>query len=239
MRYRFSARTREGEPRNGLLEAADKAVARAQLERRGLTLESLEEDGSDVPRHVVTRDFTAGPPPPEKPAHWWQSIDWKHLDKRKLGWLALVLLACLAGGFFLLRWALSDRNYHLHLTGQVKILSRKPVQADIYDKLTPRLWLPQLRWVVSNKGEVWSKDSKGTWQKLSRRASFVCKFGAEGVCTIDVKLAMPIAPERAMLYFPAGRFRRTSRQFTFRIRNNVFEGEVPGMTLVARKRGKK
>jgi len=238
MRYRFSARTGDGELRNGKLEAADEASARAQLARRGMTPELLEEDLGEAPVHVATSDLPLGAAPARR-QRWWESIDWGALDKRKLALLSLLVLTCLGSILGVVRWIFSDRTYHLHLTGQVKISSRKPLKPDTYGKLSPRLWLPQLRWVVNPKGEVFAKDAKGVWQKLSRRASFDCQFGTEGMYTIDINLAMPSVPERGMLYFPAGRFRRVSRQFAFRVRKNVFEGEVPTMTLIPHTRSKK
>lgn len=240
MRYRFSARTGDGELRNGKLEAVDEASARAQLARRGLTPEHLEEDLAEAPVHVPTSVLPLLPAAPaQQPSRWWEAFDWGSLDKRKLALVTLLVLACLGMAMGLVRWVLSDRTYHLHLTGQVKISSRKALKPDTYTKLSPHLWLPQLRWVVNKKGEVFAKDSKGVWKKLDRQAKFECQFGTEGLYNIDIHLAMPMSPERGMLYFPAGRFRRVSRQLSFRAKKDVFEGAVPTMTLIPRARARK
>ncbi len=234
VRYRFSARTKEGEMRSGFLQASSPEDARRQLERRGLELLDLEEVRSEAPVHVEPK--APLPPSRSRPVSdpWWKRIDWNRFEWSRLllGLLALALL----GGVVRLAvgWLLADRTYHMKFTGQVVFNTRRKLAADFSKRARPTIWLPKPRWFIFSNGRVVHYVEKGKFEDVDRKARVSYQMGAEGSYTIDVEVALAAKPEEAHLSFRAPGFRRATRPVKFQVKDHQFQAQVPKISLAPR-----
>jgi len=239
VRFRFSATTKGGEVRSGLVEAEDEAGARRQLERRGMTIESLTEDQSELPTFVksdvgaFTNKMPLAPVAPSRFQINWAQVAWSRVL------LALVLGGlCLGGLKFALGKLLAERTYHIRLTGEIHIRTGRKLPPTYWKTLGPRVAFPKLGWVVSRQGIVYQKDSKGKWRATERRARFKYEASVEGNYTIDLEIALPGVPENCVLIFGREGYYRVGRRGTFKIKDNVFTCQMSSMTLIPRSRAR-
>lgn len=258
MRFRFTAVTKDGDTRSGFLEADDEAAARRQIERRGMSLQSLAEDLSEVPSaaapevgavtnpmgtigelaDTLTRRMPAVDLP--KLRSYLRNIDWKSLDWKRVGLAAAILALILALVGKGLSLALADPTYRLRVTGQFHVVtrSRTKVKPEFWKRVHPRLWLPKQRWFIDQKGNIYAKASDGKWKPIARKARVRYNANIEGNYTIDIEVALPARPEGAGVVFLARGFKRVSKKTIFRPKKDVLECQVPTVTLKPIRGGK-
>lgn len=234
MRYRFSARSKEGELRSGFLQASSSEDARAQLLRRGLELVQLDEAQGEAPVHIEPR--TSAAPGLAAPARvpWWRQYDWSRFDWSRL-LLALVGVVLVFGLFRLSAgWLLADRTYHMRFTGQLLFNTRRKLKPDFAKRARATVWLPGPRWFIFSNGRVVHYIEKGKFEDVDRKAEFRCQVGAEGRYTVDVEVALPSKPEQAHLSFRAPGFRRANRKVALQVKDHVFQAQLPQLSLAPR-----
>lgn len=237
MRFRFAAATKDGESRRGYVEAEDEDQARRQLERRGLNLESLEQDFSEVP--IALRNDTSTVLVAEEnlsPQKKWELPDWRHVDWKRLG-AALVVLSLVGWGCW---WALgkilADRTYHLRLVGQYHLNVRRKMPKNFWKKVHPRLFLPRPGWFVTTSGVIYAKGSDGRWKPQERQAQVKYTGTLEGNYTMDIEIALPAIPEGCSVDITAPGFLRVRRRAMFKVKNDALVCEVPTMVLQPRRK---
>lgn len=259
MRFRFSALTKDGEPRSGFVEAEDEAAARRQLQRRGLTVESLnEEELAEAPAYAAGAATNPMGPlpealgdalgvltnkmPPLNPTALKQAftrIDWQRLDWRRIGLAALLVALVLTVLGYGLSRALADRTYHLKVTGQFHLAGRGKgkgktqgkVHPDYWKRVHPRLWLPKQQWFIDQTGRIYARGSDKKWKPIARKAKVHYTANIEGNYTIDIHVALPSMPEGAGVVFSARGYQRVVRKAKFKVKNNILECQVPTVNL--------
>jgi len=234
VRYRFSARTKEGEMRSGFLQASSPEDARRQLERRGLELLDLEEVRGEAPVHVEPKASAPGSLPRAVSDPWWKRIEWNRFDGTRL-LLGLLALGLLVGvGRLAMGWLLADRTYHMKFTGQVVFNTRRKLAPDFSKRARPTIWLPKPRWFIFSNGRVVHYVEKGKFEDVDRKARVSYQMGAEGSYTIDVEVALAAKPEEAHIAFRAPGFRRASKSVKFQVKDHQFQAQVPKISLAPR-----
>lgn len=219
------------------MEAEDESSASRQFERRGLTIQTLQEDLAEVPVHVQAEAgaLTSLMPRLEIPRprlDWWRKIDWKNVAWGRVALATLAALLVLSALGWGLSKALADRTYHMRLTGQFHIQTRRKLPADYWKRVYPRLWLPEAGWFINSNGVVFAKGSNKKWKSLSRRAKVTYQAPTEGNYTIDIEVALPAPPTSCTLDFTARSCKRAGKRGTFKIKNNVFECQMPTIFLI-------
>lgn len=238
MRFRFTAETRDGVERAGFLTADDRESAARQLERRGLTVHNLEtaSEASEASPTVRMPAPTLPPvqqlsraPRPSRP-------DWRQhlagLDGRRMGLGAALLLVVLSG----LAWGVhrvfgGGRTYHLKLTGECKVVTRRAMPKDYWQHVRPRLWLPKTGWYISSRGMIFAKDKAGKWQTLEQRAKVDYQGSNEGNYTLTIDVALPAPPDGATLDFSARGYSRARKPVVFKPEGKLYTCQVPSMVL--------
>lgn len=208
-----------------------------QLERRGLTVRSLE-DASDSMEATPTVRMPAHPSIAKQPPISIALPDWRQhltgLDGRRLGLAAIVLLVALSGLWGVSRLFARGKVYHLKLTGECKVQSTRALPKDYWKRVRPRLWLPKTQWYVSSRGTIFAKDKQGKWQTLDQRAKVDYQGSNEGNYTLDIELALPAPPDGATLDFSARGYGRARKQVVFKSDGKTYTSQVPSMVLVSR-----
>lgn len=221
VRFRFTAKTRDGEERAGSLTADDRESAARQLERRGLTVHNLET-ASDVFEASPTVRMPASPIPPvlaSAPREGWRQ-HLAGLDGRRLGLaaLALVLFAGLAWGSpAMVGWGTRlsfETDWRVQGSGQpgpLRLLAtRSPAPCGC----------PRRSGTSVRAGCIFAKDKDGKWQTLEQRAKVDYQGSNEGNYTLTVDVALPDPPEGATLDFSARGYSRVRKQVVFNLKEN-------------------
>ncbi len=205
MRYRFTARSVEGETKSGYLEALDPTEARRQLERRKLQLLQLDVEESAAPVHVAVKsEARPSPPPPKRPLR--ENGLWSQIDRRKM----MFLLVSMVVSFLVLSWAarlfLGEKTYKIQLTGHLALISKQELDADYMDRVQLGLRLQQPAWQINRNGTIGEKGSDGRYHSIGEKAKVQFESTADGDYQFNAEVGLPSAPTALVFFVEAPGF---------------------------------
>ncbi|MBS2036537.1 hypothetical protein JST97_16210 [bacterium] len=118
------------------------------------------------------------------------------LDWRRLG-LAFVTLLVLAGiGAILWKRAARDKDYRLHLSGHLALVSRQELGADYPDRIQLGLRLKRPEWQIDRDGSIQERGEDGKFHRTQRHAKVAFQLGVEGDYTMEVQTSLPSTPDQ-------------------------------------------
>ena len=216
MRYRFIARGEDGGQKTGFLEATDEAAARQQLMRRKLDLLRLEIDQSTPP--PVARQAPPAPPPgrstgqpPAPPTRPEPSL-LGQLDWPKLAGGLTLLCLLLGAGLLLWKRAAGEKDYRIHLTGHLALVSRQELDQEYMGRIQVGLRLKQPQWQIDRDGSVEELGEDGKYHQTPRHFKVQFQMGVEGDYTLDVQTSLPVRPDKLTLFVEAPGFPPKQRE---------------------------
>ena len=217
MRYRFIARNQEGGQKTGFLEAADEPAARQQLIRRGLQVVRLEVDRSEQPPTIPT-PVAAAPLPPAaapRPAAPKEPSLLSQLDWRKLGGGLALLSLLLSAALLAWKRAGGEKDYRIHLSGHLALVSKKELGDDYLDRVQLGLRLTEPAWQIDRDGSIEERGEDGKFHRGQRHARVQFQMGVEGDYTLDVQTSLPKAPSQASFFVEAPGFPAKQKEVKF------------------------
>lgn len=204
MRYRFTARSAEGETKSGYLEALDPTDARLQLEKRKLQLLQLAPEESAAPVHITAKAepvASAQPKPPSQTASLWAQV-----DRGKLVLFLVSLTVLTSGLLWLFKLFFGQKTYRIQLTGHLALISKQELEEGYMDRVQLGLRIQQPPWQVNRDGTIGAKGNDGRYQRIDKRAKVTFDANVEGDYRFDAEVSLPQAPTSLVFFVEAPGF---------------------------------
>lgn len=220
-----------------MVQAENEQSAYAQMQRRGFVQVQLSPADA-VPAKTVAPPVTtpvAAPPMPLSvlaEPHWWQQLDWSRLAPvaTAVGALLVVLL-------FVVSWLLQDKTYTVRVEGELRLQTRRKLDADYWKRVRLNVWLPDTKQTVHTDGTVWKRDESNQWRKQKQTARYQCTLTPGGRYTLEVSLPLPQLPTQCGVVAHAPGFRpRAKQKIALAMKDDTLQGKATSLLLYPRKR---
>lgn len=222
-----------------MVQAETEQSARAQLERRGfhkVELTPAEGAASTAPPPPVP---SMGPAATVAPAlarvqepHWLRQLDWGRLVP-----LATAAGAVLVLGLFVLSWIMRDKTYTLRVEGELRLQTRRKLEAGYWKRVHVNLWLPESKLTVHSDGTIWKRESAKSWQKQKQTARYECTISPEGRYVMEVSLPLSQLPSKCGVVAHAPGFRpRAKQNIALVMKDDKLQAQSTSLLLQPRRR---
>ena len=236
MRYRFTARSAEGETKTGFLEALDPTDARQQLERRKLRMLQLHPEEAPAPVHVTpkaeSRARPVSPRPTREPGLWAQ------IDRRKTAGSLVLLMVGLGIIFWLGKRMLGQGLYQIQLSGHLTLISKQELDPGYMDRVQLGLRLQNPAWQINRDGTIEEKGRDGKYHRIGEKADVNFQSTVDGDYQFQAQVDLPAPPASVIFFVEAPGFTDRWMEARLAVDKNpaVLVGTVQPMTVKRTKR---